>query len=98
MPAAASPDPSFDIPQYPTLALRHLRLARHALTHSGNGRRFDLFMARSAIFHATRMICTGPGQSVLVPAYICRTAVDPITAAGGIRRVLWCKQALRDRF
>lgn len=82
MPVAAPPDPVFEIPQYPALALQHLRLGINSLRRGNNGRRFELYLARSAIFHAIRLICARPNQSVLVPAYICKTAVDPIIAAG----------------
>jgi dTDP-4-amino-4,6-dideoxygalactose transaminase len=64
------------------MPLRHLRLATNSLMPKAAGARHELFLARAAIFHAIEMLGIGPTQTVLVPAYICTSAVDPILAAG----------------
>jgi perosamine synthetase len=45
-------------------------------------RRYLFFLARNAIYHSLRALDIQPGQSVLVPAFICAAAVEPIEAYG----------------
>jgi dTDP-4-amino-4,6-dideoxygalactose transaminase len=43
---------------------------------------YSFFWARNAIYHALRLLDIKPGDHVLLPAYICRAAVDPFIAFG----------------
>jgi perosamine synthetase len=45
-------------------------------------RRYLFFWARNAIYHSLRALDIHPGETVLVPAYICAAAVEPIEAYG----------------
>jgi len=45
-------------------------------------RRYRFFWARNAIYHSLRALGVAPGEQVLVPAYICAAAVEPIAAYG----------------
>ena len=45
-------------------------------------RRVPLFWARNAIYHALRAFKIGAGDEVLVPAYVCSAAIEPVLAAG----------------
>jgi len=45
-------------------------------------RRYLFFWARNAIFHSLKALNVSPGERVLVPAYICAAAVEPIAAYG----------------
>lgn len=40
------------------------------------------FWARNAIFHGLRALGVQPGERILVPAYICAAAIEPIEAYG----------------
>jgi perosamine synthetase len=44
--------------------------------------RYLFFWARNAIYHSLRALGVQPGEAVLVPAYICAAAVEPIEAFG----------------
>ena len=57
---------------------RTARLAGIAPT----SRRYLFFWARNAIYHSLRALGIHPGETVLVPAYICAAAVEPIEAYG----------------
>jgi perosamine synthetase len=47
-----------------------------------NVTRWRFFWARNAIYHGLRALNLSPGARVLVPAYICKAAVEPISAYG----------------
>jgi perosamine synthetase len=50
---------------------------------SSNGKpAYSLFWARSAIYHGLRALALTPGDNVLVPAYHCAAAVEPILRSG----------------
>lgn len=40
------------------------------------------FLARNAIYHALRALNISPGAHVLLPAYLCKAAVEPVLAYG----------------
>jgi perosamine synthetase len=44
--------------------------------------RWRFFWARNAIYHGLRALKISPGARILVPAYICKAAVEPIIAYG----------------
>jgi perosamine synthetase len=43
---------------------------------------FDFFWARNAIFHGLRALGIRPKQKILVPAYLCAAAIEPIEYFG----------------
>jgi hypothetical protein len=43
---------------------------------------FEFFWARNAIFHGLRALGIQPGEKVLVPAYLCTAAIEPIEHFG----------------
>lgn len=43
---------------------------------------FDFFWARNAIFHGLRALGIRPGEKILVPAYLCTAAIQPIDFFG----------------
>jgi len=43
---------------------------------------FDFFWARNAIFHGLRALGIRPGQKILVPAYLCKAAIEPMEYFG----------------
>jgi hypothetical protein len=72
----------FLIPKDPPLTTRFLTLrARRAAPRDG-GVRYRLFWARNGIFHALKALRVRTGARVLVPAYVCSSAVEPIAAYG----------------
>ena len=72
----------FDVPQQPTFSLRYIGRRRALLSPPPGSSRYALFMARNAIYHSVRMLGISPGQTILVPAYVCKSAVEPLLAAG----------------
>jgi dTDP-4-amino-4,6-dideoxygalactose transaminase len=80
--SAATTTHPFNVPQEPTFSLRYIGRHRPLLSSPTGSRRYALFMARNAIFHAVRMLGISPGQTILVPAYVCKAAVTPMLAAG----------------
>src|SRR5262245_37533040 len=44
--------------------------------------RYSFFWARNAIYHSLKLLGVEPGGRVLLPAYVCRAAVDPFLAYG----------------
>lgn len=72
----------FVVPQEPELPLRQLRLRHQLPVAQNNCSQFKFFMARNALYHAVRLLDIQPGRTILVPAYICESAVQPFTAAG----------------
>lgn len=45
-------------------------------------RRFPVCWARNALYHGLAALGVGPGSHVLMPAFICRVAVEPVIALG----------------
>jgi hypothetical protein len=43
---------------------------------------FDFFWARNALFYGLRALGIQPGQKILVPAYLCTAAIEPIEHFG----------------
>jgi dTDP-4-amino-4,6-dideoxygalactose transaminase len=80
--SADNVDAEFRIPQYPSLEAQTLQVKRGAPGGRLPGRQYSAYLARSAIYLALQSAGIGAGQAVLVPAYICRTAVEPLLAAG----------------
>jgi len=67
-------------PSWSSLALRQSEPPIAGLPQTS--RRVPLFWARNAIYHALRAFKIAAGDEVLVPAYICSAAIEPILAAG----------------
>jgi perosamine synthetase len=67
-------------PSWASLALRQSEPPIAGLPQTS--RRVPLFWARNAIYHALRAFKVGTGDEVLVPAYICSAAIEPILATG----------------
>jgi len=65
---------------------------RRALA-SGSGRLFA--MGRGALLHGLQLLGCGPGDSLLLPEYICRDASDPLLDAGYEVRYYGVDQGLR---
>ncbi|MGA8073421.1 MAG: DegT/DnrJ/EryC1/StrS family aminotransferase [Candidatus Acidiferrales bacterium] len=82
-------------PSWASLALRQSEPPIAGLPQAS--RRVPLFWARNAIYHALRAFKIGAGDEVLVPAYICSAAIEPILAAGA-KVVLYdvCRDATDD--
>jgi perosamine synthetase len=55
----------------------------HDFVSLGRGSQHECFLARNAIYHGLAALGIRPGENILVPAFHCRAAVDPITAYGG---------------
>jgi perosamine synthetase len=55
----------------------------HDFASLGRGSQHECFLARNAIYHGLAALGIRPGENILVPAFHCRAAVDPITAYGG---------------
>lgn len=72
----------FLIPRDPPVAWRYLRLRPQRLPAFNGAGRYGLFWARNAIYHALRALEVPAGGRVLVPAYICASAVEPIVSYG----------------
>jgi dTDP-4-amino-4,6-dideoxygalactose transaminase len=72
----------FIIPRDPQLGLRFLTARARRTAPAGPGTRHRLFWARNGIFHALRAFQVPAGARVLVPAYLCASAVEPILAYG----------------
>ncbi len=66
-------------PSWSSLALRQSEPPIAGLPQTS--RRVPLFWARNAIYHALRAFKIAAGDEVLVPAYICSAAIEPILAA-----------------
>ena len=67
-------------PSWASLALRQSEPPIAGLQPAS--RRVPLFWARNAIYHALRGFKIAAGDEVLVPAYVCSAAIEPILAAG----------------
>lgn len=76
---------SFVVPKNQRLSTQFLTARAASVGEGLNGyssKRLSLFWARNAIFHCLRSLNVSSGDRVLVPAYICRAAVEPIIAYG----------------
>ena len=67
-------------PSWASLALRQSEPPIAGLPQTS--RRVPLFWARNAIYHGLRAFNIVAGDEVLVPAYICSAAIEPILATG----------------
>src|ERR1017187_5501722 len=65
----------------PRFSLTGLTL-RSGSRQTANTARFHFFWARNAIFHGLRALGLQPGQKILVPAYLCAAAIEPIEHFG----------------
>ncbi len=74
------PAPRFVVAKEPAPSLRGLSWSS-ARPRAGPGLH-KCFLARNGIYHGIGALGLVPGDRVLVPAYICRAAVDPILARG----------------
>jgi perosamine synthetase len=76
----------FLLPKEPRPSWRDFRFSSKTAGFAGVGSlaasRFLFFWARNAIYHSLRALGVQPGEAVLVPAYICAAAVEPIEAYG----------------
>jgi perosamine synthetase len=75
----------FIIPKEPRLLWKTLLRALNPLHHFTwlNGRSsHDCFLARNAIYHGLAALGIKAGENILVPAFHCRAAIDPIAAYG----------------
>lgn len=67
----------------PARAYLHWRKQPHLIAPRGSQRVVqECFFARNAIYHGMSVLGITPAHRVLVPAYICRAAIDPILALG----------------
>lgn len=69
------------VPQYPLFSPSALVFRSGTLGTAGTVY-FDFFWARNAIFHGLRALGIRPGQKILVPAYLCTAAIEPIEYFG----------------
>src|SRR5690242_18790203 len=76
MPFVVSPDPWW------TWNTGSIRQPKNEGSSNLPGSRYCFFWARNAIYHCLNLLNIEPGSRVLVPAYICRAAVDPFFAYG----------------
>jgi dTDP-4-amino-4,6-dideoxygalactose transaminase len=58
------------------------RYERSPILPSIRNKQHRCFLARNAIFHSLQFLKIGAGARVLVPAFICKTVIEPIVAAG----------------
>lgn len=86
---------SFLIPREQFLAWRHLTFwgaSRRQELEGAETQGYSFFWARNALFHALQALDVPASAHILVPAYICKAAVEPFEAYGacvefyGIRR------------
>ncbi len=72
---------SFAIPPQQVLSREFLRWSRRGAAVHG-GRSYTFLLARTAIYHALHALGIGPRDHVLLPAYLCDAAVQPVSALG----------------
>lgn len=75
----------FLIPKDPLLRLSHLLPTRHrnTLPNLFHQRQTEyVFWGRNAIYYAVRTLGITPGDTVLVPSYLCAAAIEPILQCG----------------
>jgi perosamine synthetase len=73
------------IPKEPRLHLKTLLRSskpRESLIWQNSRAKHDCFLARNAIYHGLYALGIKIGENILVPAFHCRAAIDPITAYG----------------
>lgn len=70
----------FLIPQEPYPCAELTTFSSRQNASEQEGQRF--FWARNAVYHALRALKLSPGGQVLLPAYLCNTAVEPVLAYG----------------
>jgi perosamine synthetase len=68
----------------PVLSHKYLKATFHktSLPDREDQRRYFFFWTRNAIFHGLRALGLSPGDVVLIPSYICSSAIQPILAYG----------------
>ena len=71
----------FLIPKEPRFSLSRMTF-RSGSRRVSSASTFNCFWARNAIFHGLRALGIRSGQKILVPAYICKSAVEPIEQFG----------------
>ena len=69
-------------------SFRQLRSRFDPVRMTTGAAHFDCFWARNAIFHGLSALGIRPGQKILIPAYICTAAIEPIEYFGAESRVL----------
>lgn len=69
------------VPQEPLFSLATLAI-RSGSREAAAAECLDFFWARNAIFHGLRALGILPGQKILVPAYLCTAAIEPIEFYG----------------
>ena len=69
------------VPQEPLFSPAGLTF-RNSSRDTAGAAGFDFFWARNAIFHGMRALGIRPGQKILVPAYLCTAAIEPIEYFG----------------
>jgi dTDP-4-amino-4,6-dideoxygalactose transaminase len=69
------------VPADPCFSLSALTF-RSSSRKSDKRGRFNFFWARNAIYHGLRALGIQPGQKILVPAYLCAAAIEPIEHFG----------------
>ena len=75
----------FLMPKDPLLESRFLRVRSQLPSQTSTtwaSPRIELFGARNAIFHGLKALGISRGAQVLVPAYLCTAAIEPILAFG----------------
>lgn len=75
----------FIIPKEPRLDWKLLLLSfrRHEFPFfCSDDRIYNFFWARNAIYHGLRALGIKAGENILVPAFHCRSAIEPILACG----------------
>jgi perosamine synthetase len=75
----------FLLPKDPRLSFRMLlptSRRKHLRAPISGSRAHYLFWARNAIYHGVRALGIQPGENVLVPAYHCKSVVEPILQYG----------------
>jgi len=78
-------NPIFLMPAEQRLSAKFLASGSRAARLAGISRsapRHQFFWARNAIFHGLKALGVSPGESVLVPAYICAVVVEAMEAFG----------------
>lgn len=74
---------TFSIPREQFLSWRYLTVVpRPDSLGAPNGAHHFFFWARNAIYHGLRALGISPRAHVLLPAYVCKAAVEPFAAYG----------------
>jgi perosamine synthetase len=91
----------FIVPKEPRLLWKTLLPAfgEHHNSAELNGQStYYLFLARNAIYHGLAALDIQAGENILVPAFHCRAAIEPILAYGGEIRFYDVNVALSPNF